>query len=220
MALKPLSPQKRWAAGGLDSNELNEEPIMPHARPRLLFAIATLALCVLAGPAGAKPGTNNAKREYVNEVKATIDSVDLNTREVVITTEDGKTTRFTAGPEVRNLDRVHAGDSMTVTYYETVQVSLASATDPLETTTARNSARSPAGAQPRAEAAVAGDLVVEFVSYDRHTGVAKFVTGDGTVETAVVQPEMRDFAAARKKGDRVRIKFGQAVAIAVSPSTN
>ncbi len=199
---------------------------MLHVRPRLRFAIATLALSISpAGQAAAEPeaaakaGTETASREHVAEMKATIDSVDLDTREVVITTEDGETTTFTAGRDVRNLDQVQPGDTMTISYYETVEVGLASDADTGEPSAVGGVTRAEEGERPGVEAAVVGELVVEFVSYDDRTGVATFVMPDGTVETAVVQPEMRDFAAARTSGERVLITFGQAVAVDISPST-
>ena len=58
-------------------------------------------------------------------------------------------------------------------------------------------------------------MVVEFVSYDPATGVATYKTADGATNSIVVNPAMREFAAARKPGDKVAVEITRAMAISI-----
>ena len=73
---------------------------------------------------------------------------------------------------------------------------------------------------PATESGFAGanmvDMVVEFVSYDASTGVATVKTADGVVKSFRVNPAMRDFAAARRPGDRVAIEATNAAAVSIT----
>ncbi len=83
-------------------------------------ALATAFLLLNSWPALAeKPGA------VVGEGRiaiATVEAVDKNTREVTLTREDGDRLTFKAGPEVRNFDRIEAGDKVTATYYQGLAV--------------------------------------------------------------------------------------------------
>lgn len=50
----------------------------------------------------------------VSSMVATVESVDLDTREVVLRDEDGEAVRFVASDEVRNLAQVEVGDRVVV----------------------------------------------------------------------------------------------------------
>ena len=58
-------------------------------------------------------------------------------------------------------------------------------------------------------------MVVTLVSYDPATALATFTTPEGDIQSVVVSPEMRAFAAARKPGDRVAVDLTSAVAMAI-----
>ena len=58
-------------------------------------------------------------------------------------------------------------------------------------------------------------MVVEFVAYDPTTGVVTFKTPEGATERVEVNPAMREFAAARRPGDRVAVQLTTAVAVSI-----
>jgi hypothetical protein len=60
------------------------------------------------------------------------------------------------------------------------------------------------------------DMVIEIVSYDVSTGVATVKTPDGAMKSFRVNPAMRDFAAARRPGERVAIEATNAAAISIT----
>jgi Cu/Ag efflux protein CusF len=78
------------------------------------FCLATAAR---AQAPGSPPETISAAH---STAKATITSVDLKKREVGLKWEDGHTSTFVAGDEVKNLDQVKKGDQVTTTYKESL----------------------------------------------------------------------------------------------------
>ena len=55
---------------------------------------------------------------------AVIKSINAAKRIIMVQTQDGKTKKFTAGPAVKNFDKLKAGDTVTVTYTEIMAVYL------------------------------------------------------------------------------------------------
>ena len=66
-----------------------------------------------AKPAAPPP---SMQREKLEEVSATVTSVDQATRMVGLKAADGSTSAFEVGPEVKNLAQVHVGDKVVVSY--------------------------------------------------------------------------------------------------------
>jgi Cu/Ag efflux protein CusF len=84
-------------------------------RTALLIA-CVLAAALPAASALAAAADQSAQRESVIETSATVESVDQQTREVLLRAPDGRTLAVMAGPEVRNLSELKAGDTVQVTY--------------------------------------------------------------------------------------------------------
>ena len=120
-----------------------------------------------------------------------------------------------AGPEVRNLAQVSAGDTVRLTYYESVAARMAEPDAGGPSTTSVVSGRAPEGSKPAGVVGATTDMVVEFLAYDPTTGVVTFQTPDGATRQALVNPAMREFAAARRPGDRVAVQITSAVAVSI-----
>jgi len=75
-------------------------------------------------PGAAFTVANSASAEAV------IKSIDAAKRIIVVQTQDGKTKTFTAGPAVKNFDKLKAGNTITVTYTEIMSVYLGQAGAP------------------------------------------------------------------------------------------
>jgi len=169
--------------------------------------VATLAAC-------ATP-PEPASRVRTLETTAVVQTIDMETRQVLLKTEDGRMLTIVAGPEVRNLDQVEPGDRVKAVYYESVAVQMA-AEHASGTKAAAAVARAPEGAKPGAAAGVSVRAIVTMISYDPDTNVVSFTTPDGRLHSLVVKPEMRDFARALKPGDRVDVVYTEALAIGVT----
>jgi hypothetical protein len=250
---------------------------------RIALLIASVLAAALPA-ASALAADQSAQRESVVETSATVESVDQQTREVRLRAPDGRTLAVVAGPEVRNLPELKAGDVVRVTYYESVAARLddpraacaekeqaylarldgdpmpsdqknahlgaiagafqrcmaeqANAWQQVEAELPLRAAQQQAPPQPQAGGAATKtvvvapapesgkppgffgantvDMVVEFVSYDASTGVATVKTPDGAMRSFWVNPAMRDFAAARRPGERVAIEATNAAAISIT----
>lgn len=175
-------------------------------------ALAGLAAVLLVGCAAPETAT----QQNLLTASATVDSVNMSTRQVRLTDNaGGGSFTVTAGPEVRNLAQLAAGDQVQVDFYESTTLSMADPADPGTPQTAVVGARAPEGALPGGLAATSTSLVVEVISYDPATGVARFRTPDGATHQTTVAPDLRDFASARQPGDRVLVTFTDALAVTI-----
>ena len=99
-----------------------------------------------APPAQRRP--QSAQRELMLDTRAVVEKVDQNTREVRLRTTDGKELTVVAGPEVRNLAQVSAGDTVRLTYYESVVARMAEPGAGGPATTSVVTGRAPEGGKP------------------------------------------------------------------------
>jgi hypothetical protein len=142
----------------------------------------------------------------------------MSTRQVLLQTSDGALATVVAGPEVRNLPQLRAGDRVTVTYQEAIAVQMAQ----------------PGSAPPNAAALVAeraalGELpggAVRGVVAARVTVVS--VAPDGTsvasigprrvLHTADVRdPKIQSFVQRLRPGDQVDVDYANELAVRVEP---
>ena len=114
------------------------------------------------------------------DTRAVVEHVDQNTREVRLRTMDGKELNVLAGPEVRNLAQVSAGDTVRLTYYESVAARMAEPDAGGPATTSVVTAGRPRAARPAGLVGATTDMVVEFLAYDPATGVVTFKTPEGS----------------------------------------
>jgi hypothetical protein len=166
-------------------------------------------------PPAPPAGPQSAERESIVETSAVVQKVDQTTREVRLRAASGKEMTVVAGPQVRNLAQVHAGDTVRLTYLERVAASMAKADAGGPATAAIVTGRAPEGGKPGALVGTTVDMVVEFQSYDPATGLVTFKMPDGLSQQVVVSPAMREFAAARRPGERVAVQLTSAMAVSI-----
>ena len=179
------------------------------------FALALLAAATLTACAETSTGPDTAERETTITRKAVVETVDLESRQVLLRGENGRMLSVTAGPDVRNLPQLESGDIVRLDYYEAVSVKMAAPSDDSTPTGTVAAIRTPEGSKPGAGVGRAISMVVEFISYDPETTIATFTTPDGTVQNVKVKPQMRDFASTRKSGDRIDLTMTQALAVSI-----
>lgn len=185
------------------------------------LALATVAL-LAAGCTGGdgnqpttSPAPTAAQRESTIVTTATVQKVDQQTREVTLRGTDGRDVTVVAGPEVRNLPQLAAGDVVRLTYRESVAARMAQANEGGPASAAVVTTRAPEGSKPAGTIGAAIRAIVTFKSYDPATGVVTFTTEDGREESVVVDPAMQSFAAARRPGDRVAVDITSAIALSI-----
>lgn len=180
--------------------------------------IAFLALAALIAACTAEtPNTDTGFRTETNVATAEIKSIDPDTREIGLTTEEGEDIVIPASPEVRNFDQLEVGDTVRVTFTEAVAVKLAAEADRGEQSKTVAAGRAVSGEKPGLTIGSVSEEVVEFVSFDEGTGDALFIDANGKARMVAVPPEMRDFAKSREKGDLIAASIERAFAIAIVP---
>ena len=78
-----------------------------------------LAACSMMGDETPAP-TSGTIEENTVEVTAKVKDVDQSTRMVTLLTSTGEVVTFHAGPEIKNLAQLEAGDVVRAQYYESV----------------------------------------------------------------------------------------------------
>lgn len=182
----------------------------------LLVAQATSS-AVLAQ--GAQP--SGATVAYTTEAAATVESIDQQTRKVVLRGPGGNLFEVHAGPAVENLSRVKQGDRVVVRYVEALAASLArpgqggGGTASTQAGIARNA---PGQSAPTGTVSDQIRSTVTISAIDKATHAVTITGAANRTETVRVQdPEMQRFVDTLKVGDRVDLIYTESLAVAVEP---
>jgi hypothetical protein len=194
----------------------------------LAFAVAAM----IATPGAAQPIEFDGATAELIQITAKVDAVDKKDRLITMTGPQGNTVVVKAGPRVKNLDRIKAGDDIVASYYEELAVVVTRGNGPPPTeqegfaasegaydappATAEvdvAAAVAPKGAEPGAAAAevVTINTTIEAVEYD--TRIVTLAGRDGTARRVKVGPAVE--LDQLKEGDKVTIQITQAVAVDV-----
>jgi hypothetical protein len=184
-----------------------------------LVAALAIAVPAMAQDTAAKKPKATYNKKNTKTVKATVKSIDVATRHVVLTTPDGKDHEFVVGKQARNLPQVKVGDDVIVQYQEAlaVEVNEADPTKPLpQPTEAVATDRSEAGKKPEGVVARTVTLngTVEAIDMDKKIATIKG-SGGNTVEVAMQHPERWQNV---KVGDTITAKYSEALALSVQPA--
>jgi hypothetical protein len=185
-----------------------------HFRRSLAVALMGVTAIALAGD--RKP----LSRSESVELTATVESIDQATRTLVLRGESGERAVVVAGPDVRNLTQVEAGDTVHLTYF----IGLAAAVKPKGSATSPPLEgvavdRAPPGARPAG--AIGRTLVstVKIDSVDTSFHTVTFTRADGITRTVGIDdPEARKFIRTLRPGDAVEVTYSEATAVRVEPA--
>ena len=185
------------------------------------FAVASV-LCVTA-PAtaqtgGAVVGTAPGKAAIAQTVKvsATITDIDKATRDVTLKGPQGNLMTVTAGPDVKNFDKLKVGDQVDLQYVEALTLELKKGggmvvgrTEKADAVGAKKG-ESPGGAVGRQVT-----IVADVVAVDPAKQTVTLKGPKQTVDLRIPDPEQFKRIA---KGDQIEAKYTQALAVAVEPA--
>ena len=182
----------------------------------------SLALALISGDgtdATAKKPKATYNKKDTKTVKATVKSIDVPTRHVVLTTPDGVDHAFVVGKQARNLPQVKVGDEVIVQYQEALAVEVHETTRP-------SRFRSPPRPLPRTgselgkkpEGAIARTVTlngtVEAIDMDKKVATIKG-SGGNTIEVKMQHPERWENV---KVGDTITANYSEALALSVQPA--
>ncbi len=166
---------------------------------------------VVAGSAPGKAGVAQTVK-----ITATITAIDKAARDVTLKGPKGNELTVTAGPEVKNFDKLKVGDQVDMQYVESLTLELKKGGGLL---VARTDKSGVAGAKPGEKpAGVAGrqvTIVADVIGLDPAKQVVTLKGPQRTVDLRVDDAEQFKRIS---KGDQVEATFTQALAIAVEPA--
>jgi hypothetical protein len=150
----------------------------------------------------------------VRELRAKVDAIDYDKRLVTLTGPKGNTVTVKAGPQVKNLDQVKAGDQVVVRHYESVALFVRKGGEPPAATEATAVEVARKGQKPAGVVVDTTEVTatVEAIDYAKRTVTLKGPQG-GT-RTLKVDPSVKRFNEV-KAGDQVVVRVTEALAISV-----
>jgi hypothetical protein len=186
-------------------------------RISLPAALAALALgCASSAKQAPQSPPPLPRHQETNTrtANATVQAIDQATRRVTLREEDGNTTSFTAGPLVRNLDQIQAGDRVAVTYTETFTIEVRRADGSQPTVTERSTGeRAEAGGRPGGSVAHETTISAAITAVDRESGRLTVKGPEGNVR--VIQVKDPKSLESVKIGDLVVATYEESLGVAV-----
>jgi hypothetical protein len=145
---------------------------------------------------------------------ATVKAIDFMTRQVTLEGEDGKPYTFVASKDVRNLDQVRPGDTVKVTYTESLAIKVkrsdGSAPDAAGAAAVE---RSQPGEMPGGSATAVVAASAKIVAIDRSTNRVTLVGPEGNYR--VIQVKDPKHLENVQVGDMVYATYTESIGIAV-----
>jgi Cu/Ag efflux protein CusF len=174
-----------------------------------------IALCLLlsAGTAfaGDKPG---AEVSDLIVVTATVEKIDMSTREVTLKGSDGKLETITVGPEARNLGQVKAGDVVTMKYYQSLAIFVAPPGGEPSVSETTEVERAALGKKPAGQVTNVTQATVTVQAVDLANRTVTVKGPKGNITTLKVGDHVKRLNEV-KAGDQIVARYTEAVAISV-----
>lgn len=191
--------------------------------PSLGMSALSLALLLAAGAthaqsaaavAGSGPGVAAAAQTM--KVTATITAIDKATRDITLKGPQGDLVTVTAGPDVRNFDKLKVGDRVALQYVEALTLELKKGGGLVVGRTEKGDvASAKKGERPAGAAGREVTIVADVVGVDPARQMVTLRGPNRSVDLRIPDPEQFKRIA---KGDQVEAKYMQAVAVAVEPA--
>ena len=193
-----------------------------HKARRAAASVAIAAAIGLAAPCAAlaQPAKSMTDVRQASE-KVTVVSIDPASRHVVVRKATGETATLKAPPEIRNLDQLRPGDTITATYSIETEYALSPPNKPLpEDTQTLIAARAEKGELPAA--VVANHMIVTgavlAVDMANHTLQVVSPQGGEVHTVDVKSAEGRRLMGQLKPGDKITAYVTESLLISASRS--
>jgi hypothetical protein len=183
----------------------------------MVLAAGLLTSCSSAPAREAKVTDDSTEITQELTAEATVKAVDQKLRLVTLEREDGRTITVLAGPEVRNLPQIAAGDKVKARYRESLLASLKKPGEPVKpAAVAAAVSRAEPGATPGGTLGQQVAVTVRIESVDTEKNRVLFTLPSGELRRIPVrQPEFQEYIKGLKPGDQVEITYTEALAISV-----
>lgn len=194
---------------------------------RTAIAVVTAAFGVaLAQPVTAQQGDQPVAPRVTPDspvysgravtTRGTVESVDRQTRTIVIKDEDARLSSLRVGPDMPNFDKLAKGTKVTVRYAEAMLVSLGNTDTPPKPQVDRRAApQAPQGNQPAMRDVQHTRVMGEITEIDGKRNRIRLQTAKGEdILMAVPDPKR---VAGLNEGDEVVATYIEAFALAIEP---
>ena len=180
----------------------------------IAVAIAWPAAAQTAVMAGSAPGKVGVAQTV--KLTATITAIDKATRDVTLKGPQGNEVTVTAGPDVKNFDKMRVGDQVDVQYVEAVTLELKKGGgQPVARTEQAGAKGAKPGEQPAGVVGRQVTIVADVIAVDPAKQIVTLRGPQRTVNLTVSDPEQFKLIA---KGDQVEATYTQALAMSVEPA--
>lgn len=177
---------------------------------------ALLAVSALSAQAANPTMTPLAAEAQEVDLVATVISVDLPSRIVVLQGEDGKQAKVHVGDAVQRLDEIKPGDKIKLRYYESVAIDLRRNSKAKPGAVVEQvTERAPASQLPAGVVARQVTLTAEVTDIDLKKNTLTLKGPNGSHTIAVKKPENQAQLKKLKKGDMIDITYTEAMAAEV-----
>ena len=195
----------------------------------LAVALFTMSLAVVSMATDAKPVAEpkkaaaegkkpSVKKEKTTHVVATVEAVDLENRIVTVKGQEGNIVDIKAGEQVKNLAQIKVGDSVEITYYESIAAKVYKAGEAPQGTAATVATERTAKPGEKPSGIVGSQVTItatiESISPNKTTVTLKMADG----KYKVVKIQDKKNLTNVKVGDEVVIAVTETLAIAVKPA--
>jgi Cu/Ag efflux protein CusF len=166
---------------------------------------------VIAAPAAAqmqahddmKVAVSPGKALYTSTIRreATVKKIDYTTRNFTLLTHDGETISTTAGPDIKNFDKVKVNDTVVATYQESIELTLVKGgKEPVGRREMTSDEVAALGAMPGAKTMTKSVITANVIKVDKKKGVVTLKGATETMDLKVNDPKQ---LALVKTGDQV-----------------
>lgn len=179
---------------------------------RQYLIILAVALSI-GGSAFAEQTMDPVAMNETVKAQAKVVSVNKKTREIKLKMEDGEETSMIAGPEVRNFDQIKKGDTLTVSYMESLVWQIKRGSDaPVMVNETTDMNRSAIGQKPGMTVTNQVKVVGAITKVNTKD---QTITLKGPSRSVVLKVPKDDVFKRMKVGDKIEATFTEAVALSV-----
>jgi hypothetical protein len=184
------------------------------------WRIAIFFPCLLACVTACQPQPQQTAAAIVDTARmvAAIESVDMQTREVLLTGQNGHRLVMKLGPDVRNIAQLRAGQRVSVTYRQALAAQIAPAGSSAPAQMAVVADRAAPGQLPGGGVAGGVKVRVTITGIDWTNNVVSFIGPRGIERVVAVRdPAMQGLLSSLHVGSQVDLTYVEAVTVSVEP---
>jgi Cu/Ag efflux protein CusF len=183
---------------------------------RIITALGICALLAGAAQTFAQEDTSKSKgavKSATKEIKATVQSIDKETREVTLKKEDGTMVTIKAPESAQNFDQLKVGDVLTAKYTAAVAFSIRRSDEPPSATGRESVTRGDGTTTARKTMQISA--TIEKINPDTRELTLK--GPEGKTREVTVPEDYKKFDQL-KEGDKVVVTATEALAVSLSSS--